>query len=72
MPLGKSFEALSSVAMETKKISEKVYEQLKKPITEESKREIALQAIDASKEFREKAIQELYERQEEKSGISTI
>ncbi|HPZ09841.1 MAG TPA: hypothetical protein PL110_17215 [Candidatus Eremiobacteraeota bacterium] len=67
-----SSEALSSVAMETKKISEKVYEQLKKPITEESKREIALQAIDASKEFREKAIQELYERQEEKSGISTI
>ncbi|MEQ8223182.1 MAG: hypothetical protein ABRQ37_12820 [Candidatus Eremiobacterota bacterium] len=67
-----SSEALASVAMETKKISEKVFEQLKKPITDEKKREIALQAIDASREFREKAIQELYEKQEERGGVTTI
>lgn len=67
-----SSEALASVALETKQISEKVFEQLKKPITDEKKREMALHAVDASREFREKAIQELYERQEEKSGISTV
>jgi len=61
-----SSEALASVAMETKKISEKVFEQLKKPITEESKRELALQAIDSSREFRERAIQELYEEQQDR------
>jgi len=67
-----SSEALASVATETKRITEKVHEQLKKPITDDTKRQIALQALDASKEFREKAIQELYDRQVENTGISTI